>query len=131
MNKASEVPVVAAVIREGSLYLVCLRPSRKRHGGLWEFPGGKVQPGESLEEAAARELEEELMLSLRCTGKLLFESQDPDSPFRISFLEVVASGKPQALEHEAIRWATLGELATMALAPTDSRFVSHLLATTS
>jgi 8-oxo-dGTP pyrophosphatase MutT (NUDIX family) len=52
--------VLAAVIRRQDRYLVCRRPAHKRHGGLWEFPGGKLEPGETLLEAARRELREEL-----------------------------------------------------------------------
>src|SRR5690606_20769929 len=60
------IRVLAAVIRRDGRWLVCRRPAHKRHGGLWEFPGGKLEPGESLLEAATRELEEEL--AVRVTG---------------------------------------------------------------
>ena len=56
--------VLAAVIWEGDSVLICQRPPHKRHGGLWEFPGGKVRPGESRLDAARRELWEELNLKV-------------------------------------------------------------------
>lgn len=122
-----EIPVVAAVVQENDRYLVCLRPRHKRHGGYWEFPGGKLDPGENLAEAAARELDEELNVQVLSSGPVLFESHDTGSPFRILFVEVTIDGHPEPTEHDAIRWATLEELATMPLAPTDSRFVDYLL----
>ena len=66
------VRVVAAVIErasdEGARLLVCRRPAHKRHGGLWEFPGGKVEAGEDLLHAARRELAEELALETETAG---------------------------------------------------------------
>jgi 8-oxo-dGTP pyrophosphatase MutT (NUDIX family) len=67
---ASEEPVrvIAAVIARGGELLVCQRPPHKRHGGLWEFPGGKTKPDESDESAARRELREELGVSVMSAG---------------------------------------------------------------
>lgn len=118
---------MAAVIQDRGRYLVCLRPRSKRHGGLWEFPGGKLHQGESLEDAVARELHEELALSVQSTGSVLFEAHDPGSTFHISFLEVISIGHPHPVEHDEVRWSSLIDLATMPLAPTDSRFVAFLL----
>ena len=70
--------------------MICRRPVHKRHGGLWEFPGGKLRAEESLEEAARRELEEELGMTLVRTGRRLFAKVDPGSRFKIEFLEVWA-----------------------------------------
>jgi 8-oxo-dGTP diphosphatase len=71
------VRVLAAVIQVGERYLVCLRPSHKRHGGLWEFPGGKVEGDETLQDAARRELKEELGVGVVLTGECVFSSRDP------------------------------------------------------
>ena len=60
MPKKQLVRVLAAVIKRNERYLICKRPENKRHGGLWEFPGGKIEIGESNFEAAVRELREEL-----------------------------------------------------------------------
>jgi 8-oxo-dGTP diphosphatase len=69
------------VVERGDTYLVCKRPERKRHGGLWEFPGGKIQDGESTFDAIRRELREELSLEVTEVGETLQAFQDPGSPF--------------------------------------------------
>ena len=105
------VRVLAAVITEQGRYLICRRPLHKRHGGLWEFPGGKVDPGESWLEAVRRELSEELDMDAVAAGPLLLSVQDPGSPFVIHFLEVEAEGEPTPLEHSAVGWYTPDEMA--------------------
>jgi mutator protein MutT len=122
------VPVVAAVIRRDGGYLVCQRPSAKRHGGLWEFPGGKVHEGETLGQAVRRELREELeMEALEVAAEPRFAAPDPDSHFVILFLETVAEGEPVAHEHDALGWYPVEELAGLPLAPSDLRFVREVL----
>ena len=119
------VPVVAAVIeREGRL-LLGRRPREKRHGSLWEFPGGKVAVGESLGDAVARELEEELGLEVQSLGPVLFRAVDPGSPFEIIFVQVSVSGVPVPMEHEECTWCPREELGRLALAPADARFASE------
>ncbi len=120
------IPVIAAVIERDGRFLVGRRPRNKRHGGLWEFPGGKVEKGESWAAAAARELHEELGLRLRTLGQILFEQVDPGSPFRIHFIEVVAEGEPRPLEHIDLGWFALDALRRLALAPSDARFVEAM-----
>ena len=80
-----KICVVAAVIERLGSYLICQRPLEKRHGGLWEFPGGKLRDGESLEDAASRKLAEELGIKAQTVGKPLFSLQDPGSDFVITF----------------------------------------------
>jgi 8-oxo-dGTP pyrophosphatase MutT (NUDIX family) len=113
---------VAAVIRRGDRYLVGRRPPEKRHGGLWEFPGGKVLENESRLEAAGRELDEELGLEVLSLGPLLLSVEEPGSSFVIEFYETAASGTPRALEHTDVGWFTADELARMDLAPADAWF---------
>ena len=120
------VRVLAAVIEREGRYLVCLRPSHKRHGGLWEFPGGKLEAGESLAEAGRRELREELGIETTSIGPTLFAHRETGTVFQIEFVEVVAIGMPQALEHPAIRWATIEELTEIPLAPSDKAFLEWL-----
>jgi mutator protein MutT len=130
MGRVSEteiVRVLAAVIQRQGRYLVCLRPSHKRHGGLWEFPGGKLEAGETLQAAAARELREELGVEAVAFGRLLYSHQERNAPYRIEFLCLEISGEPQALEHTALRWATPAELGTMSLAPSDRAFAATLI----
>lgn len=120
------VPVIAAVIERDGRYLVGRRPDEKRHGGLWEFPGGKVDAGETWLDAARRELAEELGMRVSATGRLLLTVGDEGSAFVIHFLEVEASGDPVPTEHAAVAWHTPDELAAMPLAPADARFVESL-----
>jgi mutator protein MutT len=122
------IRVLAAVIRRDGRYLVCRRPAHKRHGGLWEFPGGKLEPGESLLDAARREMREELALEATGVGRTLAAIRDPGSPFLIEFVEVeIADGiEPQPLEHEEIRWVAAADLAAMDLAPSDTSFATIL-----
>ncbi|HET8656835.1 MAG TPA: (deoxy)nucleoside triphosphate pyrophosphohydrolase [Longimicrobiaceae bacterium] len=118
-----KIRVVASVIeREGRL-LVCERPAHKRHGGLWEFPGGKVEPGESDFQAVARELAEELGVRVRAVGGVEFSVADPGSDFVIVFLPVEIEGEPRCLEHAAVAWVPEDELLSLALAPSDRAFV--------
>jgi len=107
--------------------LICQRPHHKRHGGLWEFPGGKCEPGESDFEATRRELREELDIEVTAVGAPLFESQDPGSTFLIAFVPVQIVGTPTRIEHADIRWVTLAELGTLPLAPSDRQFVEACL----
>ncbi len=120
------VPVVAAVVRRGDRYLVGRRPAGKRHGGLWEFPGGKVDAGESLLAAATRELAEELSVSTNGIGRTLFSSRDGDAPFEIHFVEIEITGDPIAHEHSEVGWFTRLELKRLELAPADAEFVEEL-----
>lgn len=118
--------VVAAVIRRDGRYLVCERPSHKRHGGLWEFPGGKCEPGESDLDAARRELREELDVDVTRVDTPLHAIHDEGSPFLIVFLPVEIEGEPVPHEHAALRWCAVHELRTIPLAPSDRRFAERL-----
>ena len=122
------VRVVAAVIRRAGRVLVARRPDGKRHAGLWEFPGGKIQRDETNLDAVRRELTEELRLETISVGDTLYESRDSGSPFVIRFVEVEVRGEPLALAHEELRWVEPGALTALRLAPCDTRFVvEHLL----
>jgi 8-oxo-dGTP diphosphatase len=124
----AQVRVVAAVVRRGDHYLVCQRPAHKRHGGLWEFPGGKLMVGESLAEAARRELREELGVEVTATGAVLHVAADPGSAFVIEFLEVTITGTPQPTEHALVAWVAAPALARLPLCPSDATFVATLAA---
>jgi 8-oxo-dGTP diphosphatase len=119
--------VVAAVIRRDARYLVCRRPLDKRHGGLWEFPGGKVQDGETRADALRRELTEELDLETTELGAVLYSAADDGSAYVIDFIETVAEGAPVLHEHSEMGWFTAGELVRLALAPADADFAASLV----
>jgi mutator protein MutT len=115
--------VVAAVLRRGDTVLLCRRPLEKRHGGLWELPGGKVHPGETPRQALARELEEELGLALTAASAPLAQLDDPGSTFTIAFHPVEARGEPEPREHLEVRWVEIARAGAYELAPSDRRFV--------
>lgn len=119
--------VVAAVIEKQRKYLTCKRPANKRHGGLWEFPGGKVRPSETDVEAVRRELAEELNVHVIEAGATLFKVPDPGSDFLIVFKAVRIIGEPQPMEHESLCWATPLDLLGFRLAPSDEMFVHRYL----
>lgn len=125
MNKMTRV--VAAVIEKKRTYLACKRPGNKRHGGLWEFPGGKVRGNETDIEAVRRELAEELNVRVTDVGTTLFEVLDPGSDYLIVFKEVRIIGQPQPLEHDELCWAAPLELISYRLAPSDEMFVHRYL----
>lgn len=118
--------VLAAVIRRGHHLLVCRRPAHKRHGGLWEFPGGKLEAGETLADAAKRELNEELGVRAVVVGEPLFIHGDPGSHLDIAFTDVTIEGEPAPCEHDEVRWLLLDEIMMLSLAPSDAAFVGWL-----
>lgn len=126
MEKAN-IQVVAAVVSRGNSLLICRRPFDKRYGGLWEFPGGKCMPGESLASALYRELQEELELEVFHVGSVEITIPDPNSRFLISFVPVRVMGEPVCREHVAVRWKQLSEIARLPLAPSDQRYVEYRL----
>ena len=121
-GNGNTVRVLAAVIERAGTFLVCRRPAGKRHGGCWEFPGGKLETGESLLEAARRELYEELGVRVLQAGAPLFGVHDPGSHFYVEFVPVTIQGEPHCSEHEELRWATVDQLGQLSLAPADRTF---------
>src|SRR5205814_1766223 len=121
-----KIYVVAAVIRKGQCVLICQRPHHKRHGGLWEFPGGKLHSGESFADAMRRELREELSLDVVSVGEHLDVIHDIGSPFEIHFISADVKGDPIPLEHQRIAWVPVPFCAQYELAPSDREFVRRL-----
>ena len=119
--------VVAAVIKRSGNYLVCQRAAHKRHGGLWEFPGGKIEIAENHFEAARRELAEELAVRVLSVGSTIFSISDPGSEFLIEFVPTEIDGTPRCIEHTDLKWMPRDGLASLDLAPSDRRFVDFLL----
>lgn len=122
------IRVVAAVIARGDRLLVCQRSHQKRYGGLWEFPGGKCGPNESIAAAACRELREELGVRVIEVGEEEMSIPDPGSAFLIVFTPVRITGEPTCNEHIAMLWAEPSELRNLPLAPSDRLYIDHLLA---
>lgn len=118
---AAMTRVVAAVlVREGQV-LAARRPPHKREGGLWELPGGKVEPGEDDATALVRELREELRIEV-AAGAALAVSEHPYSHGVIQLVAVacrLVSGEPFPVEHSELRWLSVEELDTVVWAPAD------------
>lgn len=114
--------VVAAVIERSGRLLLCQRPQHKHHGGLWEFPGGKVDPGETLAQAIARELREELAIDEVVVDRELYRHIDPARSIEIVFLRVETQATPTCLEHQALTWVDKSARESLDLAPADAAF---------
>lgn len=123
----AHIHVVAAVIRQGNAVLIGCRPEAKKHGGLWEFPGGKVDQNETVAEAIVRELREELLVEATAADDPIFSVIDELSEFQISFIPTKIQGEPVALEHSAILWCNVDQLLEYPLAPSDRAFSEYLI----
>lgn len=119
--------VLAAVIERNGNYLLAQRPLGKRHGGKWEFPGGKLEGEEDLLAAARRELMEELGVDVVAVGSVLHSIHDCGSPFVIEFVRTTIEGEPTPREHTALAWLMPSELRDWDLAPSDAEFARRQL----
>jgi len=123
------VQVSAGVIRDGDGVLVCRRRLDVPHGGQWEFPGGKVEPGEGLEAALHRELREELAIDA-VVGPLLFRHQHvypAHPPVDLSFFAIPSyRGLLRNRVFAEIRWVALGALGTLDFLEGDREVVRRL-----
>lgn len=124
------IAVVAGVVRRGERLLLCQRPEGKRFGMLWEFPGGKIEAGESPEAALERELREELHVETH-TGRVLdalrLDDRNGGDLLLLFYESAIVSGEPQAVECRALAWALPEEVAGYDLAPADRRFARRHL----
>ena len=130
-KKAQEqktVEVVAALIRKGDQFMICQRPSHKSNGSLWEFVGGKVENGETPEEALIRECREELDITLK-VGEAFTEVYHTYPDIRIHltlFHATIESGTPKRLEHNDIRWITPEEIPLYPFCPADTEILEKI-----
>lgn len=121
------IEVAAAVIHDEGKILATQRGYGDFKGG-WEFPGGKIQPGESAEEAIVREIQEELQVCIR-PEKLLTTIEYDYETFHLTmhcFLASIIKGEIQLLEHEAMRWLTSDQLESVDWLPADIAVVAQL-----
>lgn len=120
--------VVAALIWDGDKLLICQRPAHKARGLLWEFVGGKVEPGETKEQALIRECQEELAVTLS-VGRVFMEVDHdyPDLNVHLTLFNAeICKGAPQTLEHNDIRWITTGEIPQYEFCPADETILENL-----
>ena len=120
--------VVAALIWDGDKFMICQRPAHKARGLLWEFVGGKVEPGEAPEAALQRECWEELGITIR-VGELFMEVLHtyPDIEIVLTLYHaVIATGVPQKLEHNDIRWITPAQIPDFDFCPADVEILERI-----
>lgn len=120
--------VVAALIWDKDRFLACQRPANKARGLLWEFVGGKVEPGETKQEALIRECQEELDITIE-VGPVFMElvHEYPDITVELTlFNAVIKSGEPKKLEHHDIRWITIEEIDHYKFCPADKDILEKL-----
>ncbi len=120
--------VVAALIWNQDKFMICQRPAHKARGLLWEFVGGKVEPGETKEQALVRECREELAVTLQ-VGEVFMEvfHEYPDLTVHLTlFNAAVQEGTPQKLEHNDIRWITVEEIDQYTFCPADEEILARL-----
>ncbi|WP_308492648.1 (deoxy)nucleoside triphosphate pyrophosphohydrolase [Microbacterium terrisoli] len=127
----SALDVVAAVIADGDRVLACRRLPERSAGGKWEFPGGKIEPGESAEAALAREIREELSVEV-VVGRMLRADQTQVGGRGIRllcFAATLAGGRPVAsTDHDRLEWVRPTELAALDWADPDLPMVRELTA---
>ena len=121
--------VVAALIWSGNKFMICQRPAHKTRGLLWEFVGGKVEPGEAKEAALIRECREELAVTVSVGGVFLEVTHSyPDLTIHLTLFHAsIAEGTPQKLEHNDIRWITVDEIPQYEFCPADQVILAKLM----
>jgi len=119
--------VVAGFLKKGDKFLLVRRPLNKKRGGLWEFPGGKVEDGETLKEAIERELKEELGIETKAKNlvcKTIYKY--PEGEIELSLLEVEFKEDPILKEALESKWVTIEESEKLKLCPADMRILKNL-----
>lgn len=123
------VEVVAALIWENDMFMICQRPAHKARGLLWEFVGGKVEPGETREQALIRECKEELDI-LILVGNVFMDvvHEYPDLTVHLTlFNATISRGVPQKLEHNDIKWITPSEIPGYDFCPADEEILKEII----
>lgn len=122
------VNVVAALIWQGDKFLACRRPTWKQHGGKWEFVGGKIEKGETKEDALVRECREELAISVRPIAEFLWlEYEYPEMFVEMTvFLTEIVSGEPKRLDHDELRWVGVEEMAELDFSDADQLILKKI-----
>lgn len=130
----SDIPILlvvaAALLDADNRILIAQRPAHKNMGGLWEFPGGKVEIGETPEQALIRELKEELDIDTQtaCLAPLTFASHNYENFHILMPLYVCRrfQGVAKPLEHQALKWVKATQLRDYAMPPADEPLIAHL-----
>lgn len=128
MRKQTEV--VAALIWNGDRFMICQRPAYKARGLLWEFVGGKVEPGETKQAALVRECREELDVTVSVGEPYMDVVHDyPDLLVHLTLFSArIAEGTPRLLEHNDLRWITPAEIPEYDFCPADVEILDRIRA---
>ena len=120
--------VVAALIWDENRFLACQRPAHKARGLLWEFVGGKVEPGETREQALIRECQEELAVTVAVQDVFMeVDHVYPDLTVHLTLFNAsIAEGIPQKIEHNDLRWITAEEIDQYPFCPADEEILRRL-----
>ena len=120
--------VVAALIWDENRFLACQRPAHKARGLLWEFVGGKVEPGETREQALIRECREELAVTVEVRDVFMeVDHVYPDLTVHLTLFNAsIAEGVPQKIEHNDLRWITVEEIDQYEFCPADEEILRRL-----
>ena len=120
--------VVAALIWQGDKFMICQRPANKARGLLWEFVGGKVELGETKEQALKRECKEELNVLLSVGDVFMNVVHEyPDLTVQLTlFNATIAEGEPQKLEHNDIQWIRPNEIPNYEFCPADEEILAKI-----
>ncbi|MDY5100317.1 MAG: (deoxy)nucleoside triphosphate pyrophosphohydrolase [Oscillospiraceae bacterium] len=128
MEEKTVTRVVAALIFEGERFMICQRPVHKARGLLWEFVGGKVEPGESGEDALKRECREELGVEIE-VGEVYMEllHRYPDITVHLTlYRAAIVAGTPRLLEHNDLRYILPAEIDDFEFCPADREILEKL-----
>lgn len=123
------VEVVAALIWDKDKFMICQRPEHKARALLWEFVGGKVEPGETKEQALIRECKEELAVILS-VGDVFMDviHEYPDITVHLTlFNATIAEGVPQKIEHNDIKWITPNEILQYDFCPAEDEILKRII----
>ena len=120
--------VVAALIWDENRFLACQRPAHKARGLLWEFVGGKVEPGETKQQALIRECQEELAVTVAVEDVFMeVDHVYPDLTVHLTLFNAsIAEGIPQKIEHNDLRWITVEEIDQYEFCPADEEILRRL-----
>ena len=121
--------VVAALIYDAEgRFLICQRPAHKARGLQWEFPGGKIESGETANEALVRECREEMDIAVLCEGEYTdLVYQYPELCVHLHLIRCrIAEGEPKRIEHADMRWIELSQADDFDFCPADRIFIERM-----
>ncbi len=122
------VEVVAALIWDKDKFMICQRPANKARAFLWEFVGGKVEPGETKEQALIRECQEELAITLSVGNESMNVTHEyPDITVHLTlFNSTIKEGQTKLIEHNDLKWITPSEIPNYDFCPADEEILKQI-----